>query len=174
MWKRRLPRSIGPPSVRDDCLTKILDMMIDYSDSHIRGQDGDKGCSWSKRILDSMVSVGPNAPLPRILAAQTSNKTRQFIRVTFPIKHLTASNNSFRTLETIALMSGKHSHNRTGDCPDDLPHEEGRVASRCSLVSKWALGNICSTEDRVDQRGGIILPEIFGHQVMTIGNPALM
>jgi hypothetical protein len=35
---------------------------------------------------------------------------------------------------------------------------------------KRTLGNICSSEDCVDQRGRIILPEILGHQVMTIGN----
>lgn len=139
-----------------------------------RGQDGDKACSRGKRILDSMVLVQPSAPFTRILATQTSSKTKELIHVRFPTKHVTNIQQLLPGFGDKCLISGKHSHNRTRDCPDNLPHEEGRVASCRSLVLKGTLGNICSTEDRVDQRGGIILPEILGHQVMTIGYPTFM
>jgi hypothetical protein len=69
-------------------------------------------------------------------------------------------------------MSGKHPHDRTGNCPNDLPHEESRVAGCRRLVVKGTWGNICSTENCVDKGSWIILSEILGHQVMAIGDTA--
>lgn len=69
-------------------------------------------------------------------------------------------------------MSGKHPHDRTGNCPNDLPHKEGRVAGCVCLVVKGTWGKIRSTDHYIDNGSWIILSEILGHQVMTIRDAA--